>query len=63
MVGILSKSFSPLGDFAVPKLSSHGIYIPNGCKNLKVFLQLFHGSEANSKKPLKNEKKSLELRD
>ena len=25
MVGILSKSFSPLGDFAVPKLSSHGI--------------------------------------
>ena len=39
-----------------PKLSSHGIYIPNGCKHFKAFLQLFHGSEANSNKPLKIEK-------
>ena len=28
-----------------------------------LFLQLFHGSEANSDKPLKNEKKSMELTD
>ena len=41
----------------VPKLSSHGIYIPNGCKHFRVFLELFHGGEANSNKPLKNEKK------
>ena len=38
----------------VPKLSSHGIYIPNGCKHFKVFLQFINGSEAN--KLLKNEK-------
>ena len=49
--------------FGDRKISSHGIYIPNGCKHFKVFLQLFHGSEANSNKPLKNEKKILELRD
>ena len=42
--------------FWVPKLSSHGIYIPNGCKHFKVFLQLFYGNEANSNKPLKNKK-------
>ena len=39
-----------------PKLSSHGIYIPNGCKHFKLFLQLCYGSEANSNKLLKNEK-------
>ena len=39
-----------------PKLSSHGIYIPNGCKHFKVLLQLFYGNEANSNKPLKNKK-------
>ena len=39
-----------------PKLSSHGIYIPNGCKHFKVFLQFFYGNEANSNKPLKNKK-------
>ena len=27
---------------------SHGIYIPNGCKHLKIFLQLFYGNKANS---------------
>ena len=32
----------------VPKLSSDGIYILNGCQHFKVFLQLFYGSEANS---------------
>jgi hypothetical protein len=36
----------------------NGIYIPNGCKHFKLFLQLFYGSEANSNKPLKNEKLS-----
>ena len=30
--------FDPSGNFAVPKLSLHGIYIPNGCKNFKVLL-------------------------
>ena len=30
-----------------------GVYIPNGCKHFKVFLQLFYGNEANSDKPLK----------
>jgi hypothetical protein len=39
------------------KLSLHGIYIPNGCKRFKLFLQLIYWSEANSHKPLKNEKK------
>ena len=29
------------------------IYIPNGCKQFKIFLQLFYGNEANSNKPLK----------
>ena len=33
-----------------------GVYIPNGCKRFKVFLQLFDGNEANSDKPLKNKK-------
>ena len=28
-----------------------GVYIPNGCKHFKVFLQLFYGNEANSNKP------------
>ena len=28
------------------KLSSHGIFIPNGCKHFKIFLQLFHGKQA-----------------
>ena len=46
-----------------PKLSSHGIYIPNGCKDFKGFLELFYWNEANSNKPLKNRIKSLELRD
>ena len=46
-----------------PKLSLHGIYIPNGCKHFKIVLQLFYGIETNSNKPLKNLKKSLELRD
>ena len=41
----------------LPKdLSLHGIYIPNGCKHFKIFLKLFYGNEANSNKPLKNEK-------
>ena len=39
-----------------PMQKKFGIYIPNGCKHLKVFLQLFHGSEANFNMPLKNEK-------
>ena len=30
-----------------------GVYIPNGCKYFKVFLQLFYGNESNSNKPLK----------
>ena len=55
--------FGPSGYFGAPKPSSHGIYIPNGCKHLKVFLQLFYGIEAHSNKPLKNEKKSLKLGD
>ena len=38
----------------VPKFSSYGIHIPNGCKHFKLFLQLFNGNEANSNKPLKN---------
>ena len=49
--------FGPSGYFGVPKPSSHGIYIPNGCKHLKVFLQLSYGIEAKSHKPLKNGKK------
>ena len=43
----------------VPKLSLLGIYIPNGCKHFKLFLQLFYCSEGNSHEPLKNFKKSL----
>ena len=50
------QNLGPSGDlFEVPKLSLHGIYIPNGCKHL--FLQSFYWSEANSHKPLKKEKK------
>ena len=30
--------------------------IPNECRHFKVFLQSFNGSEANSNKPMKNEK-------
>ena len=37
---------SPKGP-KVSKLSSHGIYIPNGCKHFKLFLQLSYGSEEN----------------
>ena len=47
---------NPSGDFVVPKLSSHGIYIPNGCKHFKIVLHLFYENEANSNTPLKNEK-------
>ena len=36
------------------KHKSHVIYIPNGCKHFKLFLQLFDGNEASSNKPLKN---------
>ena len=36
------RTFGPSGDCAVPKLSSHGIYIPNGCKHFKILLQLFY---------------------
>ena len=52
----MRRPTGPSGDFAVPKLSLHGIYIPNGCKQLKVILQLFYGSQANSNEPFKNEK-------
>jgi hypothetical protein len=55
----LFKSFVPSGYFAVPQLSSHGIYIPNGCKHFKVFLQLFYGNKANSNKTLRKSKKGL----
>ena len=43
--------------FAVPKLSSHGIYIPNGCKHFEILLQLFYGNKANSNKTLRKSKK------
>ena len=38
----------------MPKLSSHGIYIPNGYKHFEVFLTLFYVNEGNSNKLLKN---------
>ena len=37
---------------------SKSIYIPNGCKHFKVFLQIFYGNVANSNKSLKKKKKS-----
>ena len=52
------RQYGPLGDFAVPKLFLHGIYIPNVCKHFKYFCNHFMGMhEANSNKPLKNIKK------
>ena len=32
------------------------LYIPNGCKHFKILFIFFYGNEANSNKPLKNEK-------
>jgi hypothetical protein len=55
-LGAVKSLEGPKIDFVGPQLSSHGIYIPNGRKHLKVFLQLFHGNEAKSNKPLKNQK-------
>ena len=52
----MRRQFGDRKILKVPKLSSHGIYIPNGCKHSKEFLQLIYGIEANSHKPLKNEK-------